>query len=97
MAVDQHNLVACIAPRLVYVASASEDYWGDPKGELMGLVEAENVYRLFGAKQMPKMENLEVEKPFHGDAMGFHLRKGAHNMMPYDWDNYIEFAQKHGW
>ena len=97
LAVDQHNLVACIAPRLVYVASASEDYWGDPKGELMGLVEAEKVYRLFGAKNMPSMENLEVEKPFLGDAMGFHLRKGPHNMMPYDWENYIKFAQEHGW
>ena len=95
--VDQHNLVACIAPRLVYVASASEDYWGDFKGELMGLVEAEKVYKLFGAKNLPNMENLEIEKPFMGDAMGFHLRAGKHNMMPYDWENYIAFAKKHNW
>lgn len=91
--VDQHQLIACIAPRGVYVTSASEDNWGDPKGELMGLVEACKVYNLFGAMNTPTMENFEIEKPFIGD-VGYHMRKGAHDLKEYDWEGYVKYFKK---
>lgn len=92
--VDQHQLMSLIAPRPLYITSASDDLWADPKGELMSLVEASKVYALFGAKDLPTMDNFKVEQPFHGD-VAYHMRKGKHGVTDYDWKNFIEFAKNH--
>ena len=92
--IDQHHVVACIAPRAVYIASASKDFWADPKGELMGLVEASKIYKLYGAKNTPTMDNLELEKQFIGDNIGYHLSNDIHAMTHYNWYRYLDFADK---
>lgn len=93
LSVDQHQLLATIAPRPIYVASASEDRWADPKGELTSLIEAGKVYGLFGSRKFPTLSAFEIEKPFLGDC-GYHMRNGKHDITFYDWDNYIKFADK---
>lgn len=92
--VDQHQLIALLAPRPVYIASGVEDRWADPKGEFLGGLEANPVYALFGKEGMPVSEIPEVDHPVMG-TIGYHVRSGGHGLTRYDWQQYLEFAEKH--
>ena len=93
---DQHHLLATIAPRMLYTTSATKDTWADPEGQLLGLINACPAFALFGAKNFPTLDALEIEKPFHGD-VAYHIRRGKHNITPYEWDNFMNYAEKRGW
>lgn len=90
--VDQHMLIGLIAPRAVYVASAAEDLWADPKGQYLSLTEAQPVYRLYGFEPSLPEEMPAVNEQVIRPAMGFHNREGKHNMTPFDWQQFIRFA-----
>lgn len=92
--VDQHELLALIAPRRVYVASASEDAWADPASEFRSSVLAEPVYRLFGLSGVGTDQMPEPETPLHGGGIGYHVRTGGHSLTPYDWHRFLDFADK---
>ena len=94
MPMDQHELLALIAPRPLYVASATEDQWADPKGEFLSAYHAGPVYALFGKKGVGVSEQPGPEKPV-GDAVAYHLRTGKHDITEYDWDRYLDFADRH--
>ena len=91
---DQHELVALIAPRKVYIASAVEDRWADPKGEFLSGYCAGPVYELYGLKGLGTNVHPELHQPIMND-IGYHIREGVHDVTEYDWMRFMDFADKH--
>jgi hypothetical protein len=95
--VDQHQLLALTAPRLLYVASAIEDKWSAPTNEFLAAVHASPVYQLLGGKGIEAMEFPKLDAPVQIGRVAYHVRSGKHNLTAYDWKCFMDFADKHGW
>ena len=89
-------LLACIAPRPVYVHSSTNDTWADPRGEYLSAYHAGEIYRLLGAKtSLADRKSPAVGKAVIRSHVGYHLREGGHSIETYDWDRFLEFADFH--
>jgi len=92
--VDWHMMIALMAPRPVYVATAEGDQWGDPKGSFLSAKYAQPVYDLFKEKGVGVESMPPIETPV-GDFIGYHNRMGKHGITRYDWEQFVQFADRH--
>jgi hypothetical protein len=90
--IDQHMLLSLIAPRALYVASADEDLWSDPRGEFLSLAASSPVFGLWGDRAISADAMPALEQPLVSGRRGYHIRHGPHNLTPYDWDRFMDFA-----
>ena len=93
--VDQHMLIACIAPRPVYIMSGVDDLWADPRGEYLSAFHAGEVYRLLGKKGLKSDAMPPVGQAIVASDVGYHIRAGGHSLEPFDWQKFLEFAEYH--
>ena len=89
--VDQHMLLALIAPRPVYVASAETDLWSDPRGEFLSALNASPVYNLLTGQGLGVQSMPALNQPVQG-RLSYHIRSGGHDVTDFDWEQYIKVA-----
>ncbi len=93
--VDQHMLMALMAPRPLYVASAQEDNWADQRGEYLSLYYGSSAYRLYDSRISLDQKMPAVDQPVSSGSLGYHIRTGEHDVKKYDWEQYLDFADRH--
>jgi pimeloyl-ACP methyl ester carboxylesterase len=94
---DQHELVALMAPRLVAIASATEDAWAGPCGEWWSARLASPAWEVYGLRGLVGDTWPKAECPQQGGSISYHMRTGPHALTPYDWKCYMDFADLNGW
>jgi hypothetical protein len=93
--VDQHMLIACIAPRPVYICVAVNDRWADPLGEYQAAYQAGDVYRLLGKKPLDSATPPPVGEAILRSDVGYHCREGGHSVDLFDWQQFLAFTDHH--
>jgi pimeloyl-ACP methyl ester carboxylesterase len=92
MPVDMHMLIALIAPRAVYVTSASEDLWADPRGSYLSLFHSLPVFQLYDTNSILSDKMPPLNRQVIGGRLAYHIRDGAHNMLLKDWNWFMDFG-----
>jgi hypothetical protein len=91
--VDGNLLLALIAPRPLYVASADQDHTSDPPAEFLSSVEASKVYELLGKRGLGTDKMPPLNQPIMTGTVAYHVRDGKHDVTAFDWDQYLAFAK----
>jgi hypothetical protein len=89
--VDMHELISLIAPRPVYITAGETDLWADPKGEFLACVAAGPVYKLLGGEDLGAQEMPALDQPIM-KSLAFHIHTGGHAITPFDWEQFLKFA-----
>lgn len=93
--VDQHQLLALIAPRPLLVVSRTEDKWSDPRGEFLSAVGASPVYQLLAGEGLAATEWPAPDQLVNG-RLAYVLHTGKHDVGPQDWASVLAFVRRNG-
>lgn len=91
LALDQHHLIACAAPRAVYIASAEDDVWADPLGSYKALQTASEAWGERPSDWRSPDSVWSRDRAFMSGSLGHHIRPGGHDLLPYDWRRFLDF------
>jgi len=91
---DQNEMLALIAPRPLYIASAIDDRQSDPLGEFLDAKAVSRVYRFLGKRGLPVKIWPRVNHPVLG-RVSYHVRSGGHGVTSYDWKQYLKFCDRY--
>jgi hypothetical protein len=86
--VDQHQLIALIAPRPVLLAGARRDQWSDPIGAVRAAQGASPAYELFG---IPPFVQDNLRHGHYERPLATYMRNGLHGVHSLDWREAIAF------
>jgi len=90
--VDQHQLLALIAPRPIFLGNARRDVWSDPNGTFRAAAGADPVYELYGVKGLDQAGM----KDFNASAdIAYWLRNDTHGILDRDWPAILDFLDAH--
>ena len=97
MPFDHHQMLALVAPRLLCVASGSEDSGAGPQGEYRAAFEASPAWELYGKRGLVSNGFPKPGEARQDGCVSYHLRKGGHDLVAEDWRRFADFAERHGW
>ncbi len=92
MTIDQHQLLALVAPRPVLLGNARRDVWSDPNGAFRAAMGADPVYALYGREGL---EQARLDEWNPGAGVAFWIRPGTHGVVKEDWPAFLEFLDAH--
>ena len=92
LTLDQHHLLALIAPRPILLGNARRDVWSDPEGAFRAAMGAAPAYRLYGSEGL-KLSKLTDFNPMADIA--FWMRPGTHGVVKEDWPAFLDFMDAH--
>lgn len=90
---DQHQLIAAVAPRPLLLSAAWLDNWGDPAGVLMAALAATPTYNNLGATGITTGVLSRAFDPTH--ALTFFIRPYTHGVRASDWEAFLRFIDFH--
>ncbi|HIY57621.1 MAG TPA: hypothetical protein H9829_05415 [Candidatus Tetragenococcus pullicola] len=93
--IDQHLLLALIAPRPLYLFEATNDNWCDAHNSFQAAVLASEVYQLFGKKGLGDKSFPKPNTPLLDGNIGYHIHEGEHGIFSYDWQQILTFLSKY--
>ena len=92
LTVDQHQLLALIAPRPILLGNAKRDVWSDPEGAFRAAQGAGPAYRLYGSEGL-RQSKLTAFDP--SADIAFWMRPGTHGVVKEDWPAFLGFMDAH--